>query len=90
MYIYWILLDFRQRLTEKNVMHEYESNLPFTVFKPRHDQQLEQLVRCPMYSNVERKSAFLCYIPLSSEIPEDLVFKKGIMLAIDDREEAQL
>ena len=70
-------------------MHEYESNLPCTVFKPMHDTQ-SALVRCPMYTNVERKAAFLCYIPLSSEIPEDLVFKKGIMLAIDDREEAKL
>ena len=80
----------KQTLVEKNIMHEYESQLHYTILTPKHVDQDLALVRCPMYTNVERTSSFLCYIPLSSEIPEDLVFKKGIMLAIDDRQEALL
>lgn len=85
--------DFdKNTLTEKNVMHQYESYLEYTILTPKHEDEAGGglLVRCPMYTNVERTSAFLCYIPLSSEIPQDLVFKKGIMLAIDDRQEALL
>ena len=78
-------------LVEKNDMHEYQTRLPFALITPRHDK-IEDLVRVPFYANCDRSSknktsSFLCYIPMVSNIAEDLVFKKSIMLAIDDTEE---
>ena len=78
----------RQMLVEKNEMHEYETRLPFALITPRHDASTD-LIKCPFYVNCDRSSknktsSFLCYIPMVSTIPEDLVFKKSIMLAIDD------
>lgn len=75
------------------MMHEHQSEIPYALFTPSHEIKLDDgIVRCPLYSNLsrfsnKRSSSFLCYIPLSSEIPEDLLFKKGIMIAIDDREQ---
>ena len=84
-------LSFRQMLVEKNEMHEYETPLPFGLITPRHDET-KDLIKCPFYANFDRSSknktsSFLCYIPMVSNIPEDLVFKKSIMLAIDDSNE---
>jgi len=78
----------RQMLVEKNEMHEYETRLPYALITPRHDSSTD-LIKCPFYVNCDRSSknktsSFLCYIPMVSTIPEDLVFKKSIMLAIDD------
>ena len=80
-------------LVEKNEMHEYQTRISFALITPRHDE-IKDLVRVPFYASCDRSSAsknksssFLCYIPMVSNIPEDLVFKKSIMLAIDDTEE---
>ena len=81
----------RQSLTEKNSMHEYETKLRCALIKPVHEN-LQDLVDCPFYascdrSSKQRASSFLSYIKMASKIPQDLLFKKGIMLAIDDTEE---
>jgi hypothetical protein len=81
--------DFEQQmLVEKNEMHEYETRQTHALITPRHDASTD-LIKCPFYVNCDRSSknktsSFLCYIPMVSTIPEDLVFKKSIMLAIDD------
>ncbi len=70
-------------------MHDYSTLLNYALFTPRHDPDMGSLVKVPFYASRDRSSnvkssSFLCYIPMSSTISEDLVFKKGIMLAIDD------
>lgn len=74
------------------MMHEYASQLPYALFTPKDEEAGEDLVNCPFYVNYERSStskssSFLCYIPMASSIPQDLLFKKGIMLTIDDTDD---
>jgi hypothetical protein len=72
-------------------MHEYESSLPYGFLVPTHDYNPKDIVECPLYSTTDRtssnpnESSFICYIPLKSDMPEHLILKKGIMIAIDDR-----
>ena len=81
----------KQTLVEKNMMHEHETQLKYALFSPTLKSNLElNLINCPFYANTNRKStkrpsALICYIPMQSDIVEHLVFKKGIMLAIDDQ-----
>ena len=81
----------KQTLVEKNMMHEHETQLKYALFSPTLKSNLElNLINCPFYANTIRKStkrpsALICYIPMQSDIAEHLVFKKGIMLAIDDQ-----
>ena len=72
------------------MMHEHETVLPYALFTPTLKSNLKSQIHCPLYANTnrtsaKRSSAFLCYIPLLSKMEEHLVFKKGIMLAIDDQ-----
>ena len=80
----------KQSLVEKNMMHEHETILPYALLTPTLKEKMENSIQCPLYANTnrtseKRTSAFLCYIPLHSNMAEHLVFKKGIMLAIDDQ-----
>ena len=80
----------KQILVEKNMMHQHETPLPYALLTPTLKTNLDSMIKCPLYANtnrtsIKKSSSFLCYIFLQSDIVEHLVFKKGIMLAIDDQ-----
>ena len=69
---------------------EHETPLPYALLTPTLKTNLDSMIKCPLYANtnrtsIKKSSSFLCYIPVQSDIVEHLVFKKGIMLAIDDQ-----
>ncbi len=70
-------------------MHEYEYSLPFALLVPMDKRgRPAGIVNIPLYSSKDRRitedeSSFLCSVPVMSDLTQNALLKKGIMLAID-------
>lgn len=80
----------RQRLLEKNEMHVHDTDILFAHVEPTEKQTVDDdrsVYACPLYSTKNRRitcelSSILVYFNLESDMPSNILLKRGVMLAI--------